>query len=131
MNQNCIILLLPETNCNTMRKITGIGIILLMFLLTSCEYHVENEELTDDSCNPVISYSADIAPLIANNCMPCHNGDGSIPAAPNLTIYASIESISGLVKDVTQSRRMPKDGTITDAEIEAIRCWVDNGALDN
>jgi len=36
-----------------------------------------------------------------------------------------------LVQEVTQTRRMPKDGTLTSAEIEAIRCWVDNGALNN
>ena len=63
--------------------------------------------------------------------MPCHNGDGSIPNAPNLTTYQGVESIAELVKDVTQSRRMPQDGTLTNAEIASIKCWVDNGALNN
>lgn len=131
MGNRYVALPLVETKGNIKEKAGLLGIALIALLLTSCEYHVENEELQSNLCNPVVSYSADIAPLIANNCMPCHNGDGSIPAAPNLTIYASVESISGLIKDVTQSRRMPKNGTISDAQIEAIRCWVDNGALNN
>lgn len=101
-------------------------------VLASCEYNVENEDrVIDSSCEPAISYSNTIQPLIANNCMPCHNGDGSIPQAPNLTTYATVQSISELITEVTQSRRMPKDGTITDAEIAAIKCWVDGGAIDN
>lgn len=103
---------------------------LLAFQMMSCEYHVENEDLQSGLCNQV-SYSVDISPLIANNCMPCHNGDGSNPEAPNLTSYASVASMSGLIKEVTQTRRMPKNGTITNAQIEAIRCWVDNGAMNN
>ncbi|NNE76416.1 MAG: cytochrome c [Pricia sp.] len=108
-----------------------ICIVLIAFQLVSCEYHVENEEIVDDSCTPAVSFSAFIRPLIDTNCMPCHNGDGTEPFAPNLTTYASVESISELVKEVTQSRRMPKEGTLTDAQIEAIACWVDNGALNN
>ncbi|WP_273565824.1 c-type cytochrome [Maribacter halichondriae] len=100
--------------------------------LSSCEYNVENEGMViDDSCEPTISYTATIQPLIANNCMPCHNGDGNIPDAPDLTTYAAVQSRAELVKEVTQSRRMPKDGTLTDTEIAAIKCWVDGGALDN
>ncbi len=131
MGYRFIILPLVGTNSDTIRKVGLSGIALFVSLLMSCEYYVENEDLQGDLCNPVVSYSVDIAPLIANNCMPCHNGDGSIPEAPNLTIYESVASVSGLIKEVTQSRRMPIDGTITDAEIEAIRCWVDIGALNN
>jgi len=106
--------------------------LVVVVALTSCEYNVENEGmLIDDTCEPAISYSATIQPLIANNCMPCHNGDGNIPQAPDLTTYSAVQSVAELVKEVTQSRSMPKDGTLTDAEIAAIKCWVDGGALDN
>ena len=110
------------------------GIILAMAIgLTACEYNVENEDviMIDDLCDPAVLYGATIAPLIANNCMPCHNGDGSIPQAPNLTIYENVRSNAELIKEVTQSGRMPKDGTITAAQIAAITCWVDHGALEN
>lgn len=106
--------------------------ILAITALSSCEYNVENEGMViDDACAPAVSYNATIQPLVANNCMPCHNGDGSIPQAPDLTTHAAIQSVAELVKEVTQSRRMPQDGTLTDAEIASIKCWVDAGALDN
>jgi len=35
------------------------------------------------------------------------------------------------MKARTQSRNMPKEGTLTQAEIDAIGCWVDDGALNN
>lgn len=118
-------------NIGFMKKLNLLGSLLGLMLFVSCEYNVENEDLIIDSCDPVVSYSATIRPLIDNNCMPCHNGDGSIPQAPDLTALAGVQSIAGLIRDVTQSRRMPKNGTITNAEIAAIKCWVENGALDN
>lgn len=114
----------------SMRRIVLIAALGMQML--SCEYNVEAEEMQlVGVCDPVISYVGVIRPLIDNNCMPCHNGDGSQPFAPNLMSYNAVESIASLVKEVTQSRRMPKSGSITDAEIEAIKCWVDNGALNN
>ena len=123
--------MLKETNRYIVKKAFSFATIALAFQLMSCEYHVENEDLQGSLCNPVVSYSADIAPLIANNCMPCHNGDGTFPAAPNLTTYDGVKNVSSVIREVTQSRRMPLNGTLADAEIEAIRCWIDNGALNN
>ncbi|MGI9549908.1 MAG: c-type cytochrome [Aurantibacter sp.] len=114
-----------------LRKAILFGLTVLAIQMTSCEYHVENEDLQGNLCNPVVSYGADIRPLIDNNCMPCHNGDGSSPQAPNLLTYESVEGVSSIIREVTQTRRMPLNGMITDAEIESIRCWVDNGALNN
>ena len=113
-----------------MRKI--VFVVILGAQLSSCEYNVESDNLQMvDTCENVVSYADFIRPLIDNNCMPCHNGDGTEPFAPNLTTYTAVESIASLIKDVTQSRRMPKDGTLTEAEIAAIGCWVDDGAQNN
>ncbi len=105
---------------------------LAVLAMSSCEYNVENEEVPiDELCETTVSYSATIRPLIDNNCMPCHNGDGSEPLAPNLTTYDGVESIALLTKTVTQSRVMPRNGSLTEAQIAAIKCWVDQGALNN
>ncbi|MCK5440521.1 MAG: cytochrome c [Maribacter sp.] len=105
--------------------------VVLGLVVSSCEYNVENEDIVIGDCETVISYSGEIRPLIDANCMPCHNGDGNTPFAPDLTTYVLVESIAGLIKDVTESGRMPKEGGLTTAQIEAIKCWVDNGALNN
>ena len=98
--------------------------------LLSCEYNVENDEI-QVACDTPVSYGTTIRPLIDVNCMPCHNGDGSEPFAPDLTTYNLVAGIAGLIKDVTQSRVMPKEGSLTNTEIAAIQCWVDEGALNN
>lgn len=109
-----------------------IGMTVMLTVMSSCEYNVENEAaLVDVSCETVVSYSATIRPLINAKCMPCHNGDGNEPFAPDLTTYPLVEGIAGLIKEVTQSRRMPKEGSLAESEIMAIKCWVDNGALNN
>lgn len=98
----------------------------------SCDYNVENEEVQlDAQCEASVLYGETIRPLIDANCMPCHNGDGSEPFAPDLTTYNGVAGIAGLIKDVTQSRVMPKEGSLTDNEIAAIKCWVDQGAMNN
>jgi len=102
------------------------------FSLVSCEYNVENDEIqVDAQCETPVLYGATIRPLIDTNCMPCHNGDGSEPFAPDLTTYNGVAGIAGLIKDVTQSRVMPKEGSLTNAQITAIKCWVENGAMNN
>lgn len=101
--------------------------------LASCEYDYEKEtlEMGGDECDGAVSYASTIRPLIDNNCMPCHNGDGKEPFAPDLRTYNAVNGIAGLIKEVTQSGRMPKDGTLSDEELNAIKCWVDQGALNN
>lgn len=104
----------------------------LAMLLASCEYNVENEDIpVDGVCNTEVSYNTAIRPLINANCMPCHNGDGTEPFAPDLTTFNAVEGLADLVKEVTQTRRMPIGGSLTDAEINAIACWVDNAAPNN
>lgn len=114
------------------RQLLRIATLLLVLPVLSCEYNVENEELPiDEECEVEVSYETTIRPLIDTNCMPCHNGDGSEPLAPDLTTYEGVESIAQLIKDVTQSGRMPKEGSLTTSEIAAIMCWVDDGAMNN
>lgn len=106
---------------------------LLVLIISSCEYNVANEEeqVVDGLCETEVSYSQIIRPLMNTNCMPCHNGDGNTPFAPDLTTYTFVENLDVLIKEVTQSRRMPKTGSLTDVEIQSIKCWVDNGSLNN
>ncbi len=101
--------------------------------LASCEYNYEEETVDGgvNNCDIVVSYTDFIRPLIDNNCMPCHNGDGNEPFAPDLRTFNGVKGIAELVKEVTLSRRMPKDGSLTNEQIASIGCWVDQGALNN
>ena len=118
----------PEVRVN--KRFALITFSAMALTLLSCEYNVENDEI-QVACDTPVSYGTTIRPLIDVNCMPCHNGDGSEPFAPDLTTYNLVAGIAGLIKDVTQSRVMPKEGSLTNTEIAAIQCWVDEGALNN
>lgn len=103
---------------------------LFLSLVCSCEEHVINdgsEEVVEILCNPDTSFSTEIEPIIQANCVRCHNGS----QPPNLTSYSRISSNANSIQAAVVSRRMPLGGSLSNEEIEAIKCWVDNGAQDN
>lgn len=76
-----------------------------------------------------ISFATSIAPIIENSCAinDCHNGN----QFPDFRVFKNIHDNAGQIKALTADGTMPQDGTITQAEINMIACWVDDGALDN
>lgn len=77
-----------------------------------------------------ISFSTSVKPIIANSCAVtgCHDGSS---AQANFTIFSNVQSRASSIKSRTQSGSMPKNGTLTQAEKDAIACWVDDGAKNN
>lgn len=101
----------------------------LMTLLTyACQSESDEDMIPPDNCNTNVSYSSVIRPLIDQKCGNCHL-DGS--QAPDLTNYSIIKANASKIKSLTQSGIMPQDGSLTQAQKDAIACWVDNGALNN
>lgn len=76
-----------------------------------------------------ISYSGNISSIIAKNCAVsgCHNGSQS----PDFRSFKNIHDNAGQIKTLTGNRTMPREGSLTQAEIDMIACWVDDGALEN
>lgn len=74
-----------------------------------------------------ISFKTSVEPIIAKSCAisNCHDGSGNI----DYRIFTNFNPTD--MKARTQSRNMPKEGTLTQDEIDAIACWVDDGALNN
>ena len=109
---------------------------LIGFLFASCLTNVDEEiEIqSDDPTNPdpcaTITFSVDVKPIIDANCVSCHSTGGVYPAL-NLETYQSISAAAVNVKTRVVDKTMPPGGPLTDAEIQAISCWVDNGALNN
>lgn len=77
-----------------------------------------------------ISYSTSVQQIIQSNCnlSGCHDGSNSLP---NFTNFNELKASAGTVKSFTQSGFMPRGRTLTEAEKQAIACWVDDGALNN
>lgn len=77
-----------------------------------------------------ISFEGSIKAIIDTKCATtgCHVSGTNLP---DFTNFANIKSNAASVKSLTQSGAMPKTGSLTQAEIDAIACWVDDGALNN
>lgn len=78
-----------------------------------------------------ISFSVDVASIIQTNCAvaSCHGGSQS----PDLRNLSGIQASAASIKLRTGNGQMPPAGRedLTTSEIQAIACWVDDGALDN
>jgi hypothetical protein len=76
-----------------------------------------------------VSFAASISPIIEANCAinDCHNGN----QFPDFRQFKNIHDNAAQVKIMTGDRSMPEDGTLTQAQINMIACWVDDGALAN
>ena len=80
-----------------------------------------------------ISYADAIAPIIKANCAisGCHVAGTS---RANFNEFAEVKSRSVTIKNYTQSGHMPPAGSgkkLTSQEVEAIACWVNDGAPEN
>lgn len=112
----------------------SLKIFLLFFLIvsthSSCLNNVEEaieENPIEDFCK-TRSFSLHVKTIIDNNCIQCHGQGGN---SPNLTTYNGVSNNANSIKSEVVSRRMPQGSSLTNEEIQAISCWVDEGALNN
>ncbi len=104
--------------------------------LTSGEYEVLVTDASGcdfsiiKSISTGISYDASVKPIIMNNCAisGCHDGSTN---RTNFTIFSNVQNSASSIKSRTQSGNMPRNGSLTQTEKDAIACWVDDGALGN
>ncbi|UZR99250.1 hypothetical protein [Chondrinema litorale] len=85
------------------------------------------------------TFNEHIAPIIFNNCTPCHHENGTAPFA--LETYKDVSKRASFIKHVIETRYMPpwkadphyrsfaNEKTLTDEEINAIKNWVAQGAV--
>lgn len=76
-----------------------------------------------------ISFDETISPIISTTCATaaCHGGT----QPPDFRVFDNIQNNAARIKELTQSRVMPREGLLTAEEINLIACWVDDGAPDN
>ncbi len=81
--------------------------------------------------NSNTSYKTDIRPIIMNNCAVSGCHDGSVSSLPNFSNLSTVQANAAEIRNRTQNRSMPPNGSLTQAQIDLIACWVDDGARDN
>jgi len=80
-----------------------------------------------------VSYANQIQEIMETNCTisGCHDGESGIP---DWTDLSNVQSNSTNIKSRTAAGTMPPSSSglsLTQDEVDAIGCWVDDGALDN
>jgi Planctomycete cytochrome C len=117
------------------------GCVLLVVLLVGC------------ATGRTIGYRSDIQPLLKQKCFRCHtppDGEGYLKTGLDIQSYGSLmagtyygeviipgDSRRSILNKLVEGRagkamRMPHDSSsLTDAEIETLRLWVEQGAEDN
>lgn len=86
----------------------------------------------------VPSYTADIAPILAENCATCHREGGIAPFA--MDSHTMVQGWSPMIREVLMTKRMPpgqidghigefiNDRLISDEEVRNVIAWADAGA---
>jgi hypothetical protein len=109
-------------------KITRLFVLLsLVTLYYACSKSSSGG--TSGTCDPNVSYSTQLLPLLNQKCnfSGCH--DNSSAAA--LNNYVTVRDGAAQIKSSVVAGRMPRNGTLTAAEKSIITCWVDSGAKNN
>ena len=86
------------------------------------------------SCNNITpTFTNDVQPILNTVCSinsNCHGG-GSTNSGGPLTTYAEVNARKSNIRAQILAGTMPQSGTITQAQINAFICWIDNGAANN
>jgi len=108
-----------------------------VFFVAGCKYD-KAELLNPPTTGPIncatspAKFKADILPLIISKCaIPgCHNTEAAGGAI--LQNYAQISAAKERIYErAVVEKSMPLAGPLQPAEINLLKCWIDNGAKDN
>jgi hypothetical protein len=107
-------------------------------MLSNCAYESEEELFPQMECETAsVSYSKDILMILENNCYICHAshvqlGGIELEGYDNLKRLVDSGFFIGAVTRMPGFSPMPKgQPPLPDCQMEKIKAWVQNGALNN
>lgn len=118
------------------RRLTWLTVILVASACGAPRPH----ETTAAAVSETPTFTKDVAPIVFRHCASCHRPGESAPFS--LLSYADVQRRARLIASVTQRRFMPPwlpdaghgdfagERRLTDAEIETLRRWEEQGALE-
>jgi hypothetical protein len=78
-------------------------------------------------------FAADVQPILTTVCSinsNCHAG-GSTNSGGPFTNYTEVNAKKSNIRAAILAGTMPQSGSISQAQINAFICWIDNGAPNN
>ncbi len=125
----------------SLKRITlAVVILIILALLSSCENNHVEEAKPAGTINPcdtiVVKFNSDLVSIFTAKCATsgCHDGSNDPDLTSNL--YSNLQSSIGDGKfktKVLDERSMPQAGSppLSTAEYLKIKCWFENGHLNN
>jgi hypothetical protein len=104
--------------------------IALLIFIHAC---TKDPEVAVDCSGPSKSFATDVSPVFQTSCAinaGCHAIGNSNGPGPLLN-YSQIFNARADIRSAVASRHMPLNATLTATQINAILCWIDNGAPNN
>ncbi|MDV3908079.1 hypothetical protein CMT84_06415 [Elizabethkingia anophelis] len=115
-----------------MRKSTYLLILPLIFVLTACESRTYEGVSENKPILLPVKYTADIKPIMDNNCVGCHSA-GSFK--PLVTYEQTKNNIDGILDRIQRPdgdpKKMPKGRSMSAAQINIFINWKTNGLTEN
>ncbi|MDP4797829.1 MAG: hypothetical protein NWR50_03110 [Crocinitomicaceae bacterium] len=96
--------------------------VLVISTFTFCKKSKNNITPVCDGSNP--TYTNFVADLIASKCASCHD----------YSTYAKLSAITSngqFTNTVLTDQTMPKNNSISEADLNKLQCWVENGFPEN
>lgn len=117
-----------------MKKVGVFSVLMVLFVATifnSCAKEKVPVITTAPDCTDTVRFATQIAPMIQNHCISCHNTGGSLPKLTNHSeISSSATAILNTMKGTPQL--MPQGGpALNDSLIQQFTCWISQGKLNN
>jgi len=118
------------------------GLLLIALLLATVSVYLLTDAFRGppESDEATVTFNRDVAPIVFRNCVVCHRPGESAPFS--LLNYTEARKRAGLIAALTSSRFMPPwqpergsveflgERGLSDEEIERIRVWVEQGAVE-
>lgn len=115
-----------------MKKIKIVLMIVGSIFIVSCESNTYDElGLPIPDANTPISYTANVASIMANNCTSCHSVGGTYPALTNYDQVKAATDTGNVICRIDQTQScgnvMPTSGAMSAANIATIKLWKTQG----
>jgi len=105
--------------------------VFLVILFFSCSKEEKKTSIACDGSN--LTYNTGVSSIINNSCNSsnCH-GSGS--SHGSFTTYSGLQTVissGSFNSSVLTNQNMPKGSSLTQNQLNELKCWVDNGYPEN
>ena len=107
-----------------------------LLLVDDTDEIVDNNTDDDDSPTELITFNADVRPILSNACWACHSDPPAGAPFPLVTydqVLARAENgqlLGAISRPAGDPRIMPPSGRLPQATIDLIAQWIEDGALE-